>query len=117
MKQDLFEFLESEKDVRIAGTSKVIEHDYLSHGFSEKSAEKYIVERDSYGTLIVDFDEGKYRVTLKNIQLKQRFDTKKTPRGSNERLMEYAYNGKKMRWVPEFVMDGGAKIINQTLIN
>ncbi len=116
MELDIFESIDSEKDVRIAGTSRVIENDYLSNGLSEKTAEKYLVERDTYGTLIVDFDEGKYRVTLKNIQLKQRFDTRKTPRGSNARLMEYAYDGKKMRWNPDFVANGSAKVINQTLI-
>lgn len=117
MELNLFENVDSDKPERIVGNSIDIENDFLANGYSEKTAPKYLVSKDLMGTLIVDFNEGKYRVTLKNIQLKQRYGTKKSPKGSVNRLMEYAYNGKKMRWEPDFVIGGGAKIVNQTLLN
>ncbi len=116
MELNLFESVDSDKPNRIAGMSKVISHDYVSSGYSEKDTEDYLTKKDSQGTLVVDFDEGKYRVTLKDIQLKQRVGTKKVPRGTVNRLMEYAYDNKKVRWDPKFVTNGSAKIINQTYI-
>ena len=116
MELDLFASVDADQPNRIAGVSRDIEHDYLSAGFSERTAEDYLVKKDAYGTLIVDFEEGKYRVTLKDIKLKQRYGTRKVPKGTVHRLMEYAYDGKKMRWEPKFVTDGSAKIINQTLL-
>ena len=112
----LFESKDIDKDDKVIGTSKPVTHNYIKAGYSEKSAEKYLVEKDSYGTLKVEFQEGKYRVTLSDIQLKQRFSTRKSPRGENTRLMEFAYDAKKGEWDQKFILTGSGKILNETYL-
>jgi hypothetical protein len=102
--------------MKITGSAKPIENNYIEQGYSEKSAKKYVVQKDCAGQLTVDFSEGKYRVTLKDIKLMQRYTTKKSPRGEMTRLTDVAYDAKKMRWEPDFISSGSAKIINQTLL-
>lgn len=113
----LFESKDIDKDDKVIGTCKPVAHNYVKAGYSEKSAESYVVEKDSYGTLKIEFQEGKYRVTLSDIQLKQRFATKKVARGENTRLMEFAYDAKKGEWDPKFIESGSAKIINETYLS
>jgi hypothetical protein len=112
----LFESKDIEKADKIIGMSKPVPHNYVKAGYSEKSAEKYIVEKDSYGTLKIELQEGKYRVTLSDIQMKQRFSTRKSQRGENTRLMEFAYDAKKGVWNPKFLLSGSAKILNETYL-
>lgn len=112
----LFESKEIDKADKVIGMVKPITHNYVKAGYSEKSAENYLVEKDSYGTLKFEFQEGKYRVTLSDIQLKQRFSTRKSPRGENTRLMEFAYDAKKGQWEPAFIMSGSGKILNETYL-
>ncbi|MFT4736111.1 MAG: hypothetical protein ACI8QD_001317 [Cyclobacteriaceae bacterium] len=112
----LFESKDINKSDKIIGTVKPIQHNYIKAGYSEKSAEKYVVEKDSYGALKIEFQEGKYRVTLADIQLKQRFSTRKSQRGENTRLMEFAYDAKKGVWDQNFIQSGSAKILNETFL-
>jgi hypothetical protein len=112
----LFESKDIEKEDKVMGTTKPLTHNYVKAGYSEKSAEKYLVEKDSYGNLKIEFQEGKYRVTLSDIQLKQRFSTRKSQKGENTRLMEYAYDAKKGAWDPKFILSGSGKILNETYL-
>jgi hypothetical protein len=112
----LFETKDIDKEDKVIGMCKPVSHNYVKAGYSEKSAEKYLVEKDSYGTLKVELQEGKYRVTLSDIQLKQRFATRKSPRGENTRLMEYAYDAKKGEWDQKFILSGSGKILNETYL-
>ena len=112
----LFESKEIDKEDKVIGMCKPVSHNYVKAGYSEKSAEKYLVEKDSYGTLKVEFQEGKYRVTLSDIQLKQRYSTRKSPRGENTRLMEFAYDAKKGEWNQKFILSGSGKILNETYL-
>ena len=112
----LFESQDIVKEDKIIGMSKPILHNYIKAGYSEKTAEKYIVEKDSYGSLKIEFQEGKYRVTLSDIQLKQRYSTRKSQRGENTPLMTFAYDDKKGVWDPKFIMSGSAKILNETYL-
>ena len=112
----LFESKDVNKADKIIGTSKPVAHNYIKAGYSEKSAEKYLVEKDSYGTLKIELQEGKYRITLSDIQLKQRVGTRKSPRGENTHLMEYAYDAKKGEWDQKFIMSGSGKVLNETYL-
>ena len=66
--------------------------------------------------LKVEFQEGKYRVTLSDIKLRLRKTDKKGQEGDLAPLTKYVYDGKKSEWLNSFESKGTAKIINTTLL-
>ncbi|MFY0688490.1 MAG: hypothetical protein JXQ90_15045 [Cyclobacteriaceae bacterium] len=112
---DLFVSVNASGD-KVSGEAKPIEANYLGLGFGEKDTEKYLIEKDLFGALSYEFQEGKYQVTLKDVKLIQRYDTRKVSRGSIMRLIEVAFNTKKGDWDPSFATSGSAKVVNQTFL-
>ncbi len=59
---------------KILGQTKPIDADFKGAGFGEMSTPMYIARSFFDGFALIEFKDGKYRVTLKNIMLTQQYD-------------------------------------------
>lgn len=79
----------------IAGNFKTIDADFKRTGFSEMNTPVYISRSFFEGFIVIDFKDGKYRVTLKNILLTQKYDDAVTEQGERSTLETWSQkNGK-----------------------
>ena len=72
-KSGVLEKLEIGKN-QILGQTKPIDADFKGAGYSEMSTPMYIARSFFDGSARIEFKDGKYRVTLKNIMLTQQYD-------------------------------------------
>ena len=59
---------------KILGQTKQIDADFKGAGYGEMSTPMYVSRSFFDGFAIIEFKDGKYRVTLKNIMLTQQYD-------------------------------------------
>ncbi|HEY3389751.1 MAG TPA: hypothetical protein VGK38_09285, partial [Prolixibacteraceae bacterium] len=76
---------------KITGDLRPMEADYKGAGFSRILIEGYIWMSNFYGFAIIDFQQGKYRVTLKKMIQKQ----KEIHDSENHSLESFVLNRKK----------------------
>lgn len=93
----LFEKMEF-NDKKISGDLKSLDADFKGAGFSEMSTAIYISRSHFTGFSIIDFQEGKYRVTFKKIVLSQKYDDVLTEQGEKTNIEFYGLKkGSQMR--------------------
>ena len=108
----VFETITSEDDNEIRGHVKAFENDYKGAGYGELLTPIYVSRKSSSGTLIVQFKEGRYRVTFMDIRLEQDYNDTVFERGETNPLSDYALN-ESSRWRGHFKRDG-SKILDYT---
>lgn len=59
---------------KILGQTKSIEADYIGAGYGVMTTPIYVARSFFDGFALIEFKDGKYRVTLKNIMLTQKYD-------------------------------------------
>lgn len=59
---------------KIIGQTNPIDADYKGAGYGEMSTPMYVARSFFDGFCMIEFKDGKYRVTLKNIMLTQKYD-------------------------------------------
>ena len=74
------------RDNKITGDLKPLEADFKGAGFSEMSTPMYIARSYFTGFVKVDYQEGKYRVTIKKVMLSQKYDDPLTKQGEKSTL-------------------------------
>ena len=75
---------------KILGQTKPIDADYKGAGYGEMSTPIYVAQSFFDGFAVIDFKEGKYRVTLKNIMLTQKYDDGLSKEGEKTSLEAYS---------------------------
>jgi hypothetical protein len=81
------------KEDQIIGDLKPFDTDYKGAGFTEMGTPMYIVRSRIIGHIIVDIKKGKYRVTIKDIRLIQKYDDPLTKQGQETSLKDFALRG------------------------
>ena len=100
-------------DNKISGDLKPIDADFKGAGFTEMGTPIYISRSHFTGFTIVEFKDGKYRVTLKKIVLTQKYSDPLTKQGEMTKLEFFGLkNGKNEMKI--FTMDGLTANLNQT---
>lgn len=87
-KSGIFENIEV-TDNKLMGVTKPIEADFKGAGFSEMMAPIFVARSFFEGFSIIDFKDGKYRVTLKKIMMTQKYDDPLTKQGEKSSLESY----------------------------
>ncbi len=75
---------------KIYGNLKPIDADFKGAGFSEMVCPMYIARSFFDGFVIIEFKENRYRVTLKNIMLTQKYDDGLSKEGERTTLETFA---------------------------
>jgi hypothetical protein len=75
---------------KILGQTKPIDADYKGAGYGEMSTPIYVARSFFDGFAVIDFKDGKYRVTLKNIMLTQQYDDGLSKEGEKTTLEAYS---------------------------
>lgn len=83
------------EDSKIVGQSRLIEADYNGAGFGEMSTPMYISRSFFDAFCIIDFKEGRYRVTLKNIMLSQKYNDGLSKEGEKSTLESFGISNRK----------------------
>ena len=68
-------------DNKITGETKEIDADFKGAGYSEMSTPIYISRSHINGFVVLEFKDGRYRVTLKKIVLTQKYNDPLTKQG------------------------------------
>lgn len=91
-------FLEPEiGENKILGQTKPIEADFVGAGYSEMSTPIFVARSFFDGFAIIDFKDGKYRGTLKNIMLTQKYADVLTEEGEKSTLESFGVKKRKNR--------------------
>jgi hypothetical protein len=80
---------------KLTGDIKNIEADFKGAGFSEMGTPMYIARSHYSAFAIIEFKEGKYRVTLKKIILTQKYDDGLSKQGEKTNLDTFALKATK----------------------
>jgi hypothetical protein len=87
--------------------------DYKGYGSSEMSTPIYIARNNVNSFIQIQFKEGKYRVTIKNIKLTQSYDTDLSSQGEMTNLDVFALKKRNTEFKSSFLKKP-SKIINFT---
>lgn len=80
---------------KVSGDLKAIDADFKGAGFTEMGTPMYIARSHITGYTILEFKDGKYRVTLKKIELTQKYSDPLTKQGEITKLEFFGLkNGK-----------------------
>ena len=80
---------------KISGDLKAIDADFKGAGFTEMGTPMYISRSHITGYTILEFKDGKYRVTLKKMELTQKYSDPLTKQGEITKLEFFGLkNGK-----------------------
>ena len=74
---------------KILGQTKPIDADFKGAGYGEMSTPMYVARNFFDGFAIIEFKDGKYRVTLKNIMLTQQYDDTLSEEGEKTTIETY----------------------------
>lgn len=97
----LFERIELSGN-KLTGDLRNIDADVKGAGFSEILAPIYVVRSYFSAFVVIEFKDGKYRVTLKRILLTQKYDDDVTKQGEQSTLNTYALKGAAGEIKPAF---------------
>jgi hypothetical protein len=86
-------FTRIEVSKQFMGDLKKMDADIKGAGYDKMAVPMYIPNKYITGFLTVDFREGKYRVTIKNIKLIQKADYSLAEQGEETSLNTYAVKG------------------------
>jgi hypothetical protein len=103
----------SESDRDISGITIKFDNDFKGAGFSEMLTPIYIARMNSFGSVIYQFKEGRFRVTFSEIKLRQEYYDSKTKEGTIQELILYAAKRDKSGWRNAFRGDA-SKILDYT---
>jgi hypothetical protein len=84
-----FEYIEVSEN-SIIGDVKPFRSDYKSAGYSTAMAPIIVARSDNKGFAIIEYKEGKYRITFKNLKFKQRSTDPLFEKGEETTLEEMA---------------------------
>lgn len=80
---------------KILGQSKPIEADFKGAGYSEMTTPMYIARSFFDGFVLIEFKDGKYRVTFKSIMLTQKYNDGLSKEGKKTSIETFGMkNGK-----------------------
>lgn len=85
------------EDNKISGDLKPFEADYKGAGFSRGLTPIYILSTNVTSFVIIEYKEGRYRVTLKKIILTQSSDNPLAKQGETDPLDDFAIKNGKYR--------------------
>jgi len=77
-------------DNKLTGVLRNIDADFKGAGFSEMGTPIYIARSHFSAFAVIEFKDGKYRVTLKRIVLTQKYDDGVSKQGEQSSLDTYA---------------------------
>jgi len=77
-------------DNKITGETKQINADFKGAGFSEMGTPMYVARNHYTAFTIIEFKNGKYRVTLKKIVLTQKYNDGLSKQGEQKNLDTFA---------------------------
>ena len=80
---------------KVSGELKALDADFKGAGFAEMAAPMYIARSHFTGYAVLEYKEGRYRVTLHKILLTQRYSDPLSNQGETNHLEYYALNSKK----------------------
>lgn len=100
-------------DNKVMGDFKPIEADYVGAGYSEMTTPMYIARSFFKGYAVIEFKDEKYRVTLKNIMLAQKYDDGISDEGEKSTLESWAVKRRKSEFKRAF-SKSPSKILNYT---
>lgn len=80
---------------KLSGALKPIDADFKGAGFSEMATPIYIARSHISGFAVLEYREGRYRVTLRKIFLTQRYTDPLSHQGELTHLETYGLNSKK----------------------
>lgn len=72
---------------KVSGELKPIDADFKAAGYSEMLTPMYVSRSHIAGFMIIDYKEGKYRVTLSKIEITQKYNDGLSQLGKNLRLI------------------------------
>lgn len=87
---------------KIVGESKLFEAEYKGAGFSEFGTPMYIARSFFEGYCVIDFKDGRYRVTIRNIMLTQKYSDGLSTLGEKRTIESFAVNIGKDTLKPSF---------------
>ncbi|MDG1811408.1 MAG: hypothetical protein P8H13_05685 [Polaribacter sp.] len=90
--------------------------DYKGYGLSEMSTPIYIARNSVNSFVQIEFKESKYRVSIKNIKLKQNYDDALSNQGEMTDLEVFALKKRNTEFKSSF-LEKSSKIINFTFEN
>jgi len=97
----------------ITGHIKNIDADFKGAGYSEMATPMYISRSFIDGFISIDFKDGKYRVTLKNIFLNQKYNDALTKQGEKSTLETWSLKKGKNEFKDAFTKSP-SKILDYT---
>jgi hypothetical protein len=97
-----FELLKKEEN-KITGELKQIDADFKRAGFTEMGIPMYIPRSFYNAFAIIDFKDGKYRVTIKKIELTQKYDDPLTKQGEKTTLESFGLKRGKSEFTASFI--------------
>ncbi|HLV50705.1 MAG TPA: hypothetical protein VKY44_01960 [Flavobacterium sp.] len=98
---------------KILGQSKPIEADFKGAGYSEMSTPMYIARSFFDGFVMIEFKDGKYRVTFKNIMLTQKYNDGLSKEGEKTTIETFGLKSGKNEFKGAFTKSP-SKILNYT---
>ena len=97
----LFENLDISEG-KVTGELRKLSADYKGAGYSEMGTPMYVARSFLKGFLIIEFKEGKYRVTIKNIILVHKYSDALSKQGEETNLDNFALKSSKQEFKPAF---------------
>lgn len=82
---------------KILGQTKSIEADFVGAGYREMSTPMYVARSFFEGFVIIDYKDGKYRTTIKNIMLTQKYDDGITEEGEKSKIESFGVKSRKSK--------------------
>lgn len=101
------------KESSITGQTRLIEPDYRGAGYSTMGTPIYISRSFINAFCVIDFREGRYRVTIRNIMLSQKSTDNLSLHGEKSTIELYGIIGGKNEMKSAF-LKSPAKILNYT---
>lgn len=102
-------------DNKISGELKAIDADFKGAGFTEMGTPMYISRSHFTGFTILEFKDGKYRLTLKKIVLTQKYSDPLTKQGEKANLEFFGLKGGKNEMTNAF-KKSPSLILNHTFL-
>lgn len=81
------------KDNQIMGDLKPFDPDYKGAGYTEFMTPMYVARRRIKGYITIDLKDNKYRTTIKDISLIQKYDDGLSKQGEESSLSTFALKG------------------------
>jgi len=100
---------------KISGEFKEIDADFKGAGFTEMGTPMYLSRSHFTGFTILEFKDGKYRLTLKKIVLTQKYSDPLSKQGEKTNLELYGLKGGKDEMTNAFIKSPSL-ILNHTFL-